>query len=230
MGHCMKALVILGIIAALLFVQIPVAAVTDFTISFDTPDNFLVNKTDSAILHINNNGTTDYFGITVLSMESWVRPSTSRIQVPAGTVKDVNISVSPPISTEPSFFTAVVTVTRESTNAKMESQLLLQVRQIVDATISNFTASCTDCTDRIDFSMDILNVGTEPFVGTLTATVGEVPRNYSVSIDLGGSKHFSDTFDLTGIQPGNYTLAVVLTANNRQVTKLANYQFQIPVV
>ncbi len=226
----MRSLVILCIIVAILAIQMPVmATATDFKISIDTDDSYLVNASGKATVNIFNNGTSGTFGVTLLSIQSWIQLLTPRLDIAAGETKSVTVYVTPPLTSDPKFYTAVLTATRESTGAYIEQQILVQVKQTVDATISNFSTSCTSCSDRVEFSMDVQNAGTQEFEGTLSADLAGIPRSYSTDIERASTKHISDSLDLTGFQPGKYTLTFNLTANNRTVAT-KTFEFTIASV
>ncbi|MBU5557601.1 MAG: hypothetical protein QW227_01420 [Candidatus Aenigmatarchaeota archaeon] len=226
----MKTVIFL-VMAALLLIQAPVFAsdANDFSIGMSVPDSFFANKTDTATIHITNNGDAGWFKVIVFGSETWAWTPTWRLYIGQGETADVLIYISPPQDVKPKIYSFAVTVTRETTQASVERQLLVQVRQTVDAGLSNFTISCTECSGSIDISVDVQNIGTEPFTGTVTANLGGVIRSYPLQIARGAVQHIADTIDLAGFKPGEYTIMLNLSSATRQI-QLSNKSFSITTV
>ena len=217
----MKALIFFITVALLVATPAFAAAATDFTVSIDTPDSYLVGTTGTAVMHIYNNGTSGSFGVIYLGMENWIWTNVSHIVIASGETKDVTFYISPPLSADPKIYSTILTITRESNGAKIDQQLLVQVAQTVDASLSNFTTSCTECGGSADFSVDVRNVGTEPFIGTLTADVTGIPRIFQLEIARGEVQHIEDSLDLSGFRPGDYTIKLDLNSTTRHIQTLS---------
>jgi hypothetical protein len=224
--------------AAFLFaflVLSPIVLAQDFSISTDlnSKNYFIATQTGYITLTINNPLQEDWFSISLIGSEPWVRAEESLLKVSTAGSGTTRILVAPPQDVVPLLYPYqyFLKVTRVGTDSVVEEALLIKVKQITNAIIKDFKLSCTECTDSVDVSGTVYNVGSDTIDLSIVFKFGDqiktIPLGY---VNIYGKKDFQTSFSLVGMKPGKYTIeADLIDVNGKQMYQQSG-SFEIPAI
>jgi hypothetical protein len=225
----MKRLVVSFLMAFLVFS--PIALAQDFSIDIDAKDYYIATQSDYITLKINNPMAEDWFSVSMLGPEEWVKAETSLLRVPGGGSETMKINVEPPKDVVPHMYPYqyFLKITRISTGSVLEQAILMRVKQITNAIIKDFNLSCTECLDSVDVSGIVYNVGSEPIDLSLVFKVGDQMKTVSLGyVNIYGKKEFQTSFSLENMQPGEYAVLADLIDVSGKKMYNESASFKIP--
>jgi hypothetical protein len=229
----MKNLVVPFLLAFLVLSAVSFAQ--DFTVSVNTNDYYVAAQQDYVTMAIHNNLSEDWFSVAMIGPEDWVKidMSSSLIKVPSSGDSVIKILVFPPKDVVPLIYPYkyLYKVTRAGTNSSIEDSFQIKIKQITNAIIKNFKLSCTECTDSVDVSGTVYNVGSNPIELSLVFNIGGRQKTVNLGyVNIYGKQDFSTSFSLEGMQPGEYGVDTELmdVSGNRMYSESGS--FSIPSI
>ncbi|OGI12089.1 hypothetical protein A3K64_02000 [Candidatus Micrarchaeota archaeon RBG_16_36_9] len=207
----------------------------DFTVSTDlnSKNYFVATQTGYITLKIYNSLPEDWFSISLIGPEKWVKVEDSLLRVQTAGSGTTRIIVSPPQDVVPLLYPYqyFLKVTRIGTDSVIEDALLIKVKQITDAIIKDFKLSCTECTDSVDIYGTAYNVGSDPIDLSVVFKFGSLTKTFSLGyVNIYGKKEFKTTFSLNGMSPGDYTIEADLIDVNGEQMYHQSASFNIPAI
>jgi len=227
----MKRLVFSFLFSFLIFSSITLAQ--DFSIDLDIKDYYIATHTDYITLRINNPSYEDWFSISFIGSEDWVQAETFSLRVPTAGSGETRIKVEPPKDVVPLLYPYqyFLKIKRISTGSVLEQSLLIRIKQITNAIIKDFKLSCSECTDKVDVSGTVYNVGSNPIDLSIVFKVGEQIKTLHIGwVNIFGKQDFQTSFSLEGWKPGDYTVeAELIDVQGREMYEESG-SFKIPIV
>ncbi len=227
----MKKIVFSFLLTFLIFNSIVLAQ--DFSIDVDVKDYYIATHTDYITLRINNPLYEDWFSISLIGPEEWVKPETSLLRVPTAGSEETKIIVSPPKDVVPLIYPYqyFLKIKRISTGSVLEKPILLKIKQITNAIIKDFKLSCTECIDKVDISGTVYNVGSNPIDLSIVFKVGKQIKTVSIGVvNIFGKKDFTTSFSLKDWEPGEYTVETKLIDDQGRKMYEESGSFKIPTI
>ncbi len=219
---------LLLLVPLLLLIQ-PVAA-ADFSISVEGAKEFLAGRSYTLDMKITNSGKEDWFSISAVGVPSgWITIDSSAVKVAQGQTTAPKISFSPGKDARPGIYNYDFSITRSSDGAVAKTQFAANVLQVTSVIVTNLTISCTTCLDEITVGGTVENVGTRNVNTILKLTIGIDGKSFTYGeMQPFDTKEFSQSFDLTGVKPADYTLTVQVADASGKVIYEDTRLFTIP--
>jgi hypothetical protein len=229
----MKKLIVTFLLAFMVLSTVSLAQ--DFSVSVDAKDYYVAAQEDFVTLSIHNDLAQDWFSISVIGPESWLKidASDSLLRVPSGGNAEIKLLVLPPRDVVPLMYPYkyFYKVYRVDTDSVVEDSFQIRVKQITNAIIKNFKISCTECLGSVDISGTAYNVGSDPIDLSLVFKAGNQIKTVSLGyVNIYGKKDFQTTFDLNGVQPGEYLITADLIDIEGKRMYSESGSFNIPLV
>ncbi len=190
-------------------IVLPIAAYAqDFSLTIEDEDEYLAGKTYDLNLTIDNSGPEEWFSISLLGVPSdWMSTSTTSLKVDQGSSGTMRLILSSPKDSKPGFYSYLLTVTRPSTEAKVQRQLLVWIRQISSALVTDVELSCRQCLDSVIVSGFVDNIGTVDQELTLNVRMNDQEFTHDLGLlNVSDKISFEDTFSLADMMPDNYSI------------------------
>jgi hypothetical protein len=210
-----------------------VALAQDFTVSVDAKDYYVAAQEGYVTMKIHNDLAMDWFTISLIGPETWVKADTSLLRVPTAGDAQLNILVSPPKDVVPLIYPYkyFYKVTRVGSNSSVEDSFQIRVKQTTNAIIKDLKLSCKECTDGVGISGAVYNVGSNPIELSLLVKVGNQAKTLSLGyVNIYGKQDFETSFDLKGVQPGDYAVYADLVDVNGNEMYNQSDSFSIPAI
>jgi len=228
----MSVLVMILIFFIVFIITVGTVFGEDFSISIDKNDYYLAGRQGVIELTIDNMGRSDWFTISVLGEDEWIKEENALAQIASGESKIINLIVDIPKGIAPMIKGYFLTVTRVSGGEPLPTQtLLINIRQPAPAIVKDFELSCQMCEGKqlIVFGA-VMNTGNQPRDITLRIDIPgigtrEIPMGM---VSLRGEKAFSETFSLSDKDPEDYQVNVYLSDETGEIYD-DSIEFTIPV-
>ncbi len=227
----MKKLVFSFLFIFLIFNSIVLAQ--DFSIDLDIKDYYIATQIDYITLRINNPSYEDWFSISFIGSEDWVKIETFSLRVPTAGSEETRIKVEPPKDVVPLLYPYqyFLKIKRISTGSVLEQPVLIRIKQITNAIIKDFKLSCSECIGKVDVSGTVYNVGSNPIDLSIVFKLGDQIKTLHIGwVNIFGKQDFQTSFSLEGWKPGEYTVEAELIDVQGKKMYDESGSFKIPFI
>ncbi|NIO44757.1 MAG: hypothetical protein GTN36_04350 [Candidatus Aenigmarchaeota archaeon] len=205
----------------------------DFSIDVDVKDFYVATHTDYITLKINNPMSEDWFSISLIGPEDWVKAEAFSLRVPTAGSETTLIKVEPPKDVVPLLYPYqyFLKIKRISTGSVLEEKILLKIKQITNAIIKDFKLSCTSCMDKVDISGTVYNVGSNPIDLSIVFNLGGQTKTLHIGfVNVFGKEEFETSFSLKNWKPGDYNVEAKLIDVEGRLMYEESGSFKIPFI
>jgi len=219
---------LLLLIPLLLVIQ-PVAA-ADFSISVEGAKEFLAGRSYTLDMKITNSGKEDWFSISAVGVPSaWITIDSSAVKVAQGQIATPKVSFLPGKDARPGVYNYDFSITRSSDGAVAKTQFAANILQVTSVIVTNLLVSCITCLDEITVGGTVENVGTRNVNTILKLSIGIDGKTLAYGeMQPFDTKEFSQSFDLAGVKPADYSLLVQVADASGKVIYEDTKLFTIP--